>query len=563
MLNQKLSARLKELGMTQTELAEKSNLTSASISKYIRGKAFPTYDNLVILSKILKVHPGYFFSEETSQPSVSSSRFQVTIPNPDPKVADTLAFPSPSGKFVRGGSFVIGHLFPMSEVPPPTQIFMHGALLNFYSLIFNTLAQWLPDGRSGRFRGVLARDWKPMEEESSWIFQLREDVRFHNGKRLAVEDIIWSYEQYLLKNPDERHIDGIEAFDRNFIQLHLNAPCRLEEIRMPFIVPFGTRENPEEWIGTGPFQLIELTSNLWRLRRNPHYFFGQPKFDFVEIRHYPSEQALTEALARGQVHFAIGINYPEEGFIVQPEASFLRYHLHFMVQEELGQNPLLRRAIHFALDRKALAKVAGLQAPRYAAGPFDYFLGDYTPQPQPPDRETAKLLVQQVFRSAESHDKVFRIQFYQSAPKSGLLASAIVKQLNEIGIPTEIGDPPDAIVALRPADHLQLEYDMWKTGTAVNLSRYSNPEVNRCIEAYQNDLVSDAQLLELRGLIQSDMPDIPLFYNEEFLTYAKSLRAVENRIILLSGLNDIHNWYFEAERQYEEVTKPRAMSAGM
>ena len=42
-------------GMTQAELAAKMRLTTPSITKWERGRANPTYDNLIQLAEILGV----------------------------------------------------------------------------------------------------------------------------------------------------------------------------------------------------------------------------------------------------------------------------------------------------------------------------------------------------------------------------------------------------------------------------------------------------------------------------------------------------------------------------
>ncbi len=117
-------ARIKELGLTQSEVARRSNLTAA-ITKYIQDVIKPTYENILVLSKILEVHPAFFFPDDPHDP-LPGSRLQRTVFTPTPKVADETVFPAPSRKFSRGGMFVIGHYLPTADMPPPTQMLTQG-----------------------------------------------------------------------------------------------------------------------------------------------------------------------------------------------------------------------------------------------------------------------------------------------------------------------------------------------------------------------------------------------------------------------------------------------------
>lgn len=544
-LGKRIDHRLKELELTQVELARKSGLTQQVISQYIRGKSKPGYDAIVGLLKALEVNSAWFFEE--SEPA-ELSHWNVPLQKRKPRrsaagsFSDVIVFPR-SGKPPQRRTFVLGHWFPMQNVASPNQVVSPGIIFNFYWLIFNQLVQMVAVRQP---KGMLAIDWKPIG--NSWVFQLREGVSFHDGTPFKATDVAWSYNQYLRRNPHERRIESVEVLDRNLIQIHLKSRCRLEEVAMPFILPEGTKADAPQWIGTGPFHIMELNPGFWRLRRNPHYFLSGLYFQEVHIREYPDALALEKALLAGEVHFAIGIDCPSDNHIVKAEPTALRYHLHFMLKDPLVQNPLLRKAIAMALDREALAKAAGLKEPLYSVGPFDYLLGDRAQKPPRPDIETAKLLLSQV---SGVRDTVFRVEFYPTVRGDRSLADAIVTQLNRIGLQAEIGAPGLMKLLLRPAEPLESEYALWKTKTFQNVNDYSNPQVDECIRRLQEISVTESQLLELRGLIQRDLPDLPLFYFEVPLTYVRTLRARENQILLLRGLNDIHNWYLDEPTQAE------------
>ena len=533
-LGKRLAIRLKELGLTQRQVADKSGLTQPAISKYIRNQTKPSYQAIAKLSRILEVHPGWFFPEHETE-GASPQRASTGLSRQPG--GEMIVFPK-SGKRPQSSTFVIGHWLPMQNLPSPLQVGSDGIVKHFYSLIFSTLTQWVFYGHP---RGALAIDWKQLEDR--WVFQLREGVRFHDGTPLKMTDVMWSYEQYLRHAPSTEQIEAVEVIDQSFLQLRLKSPSRLEQVPMPFILPEGAAD----WVGTGPFEVIELNPGFWRLRKNRQFFFHQPFFEEVHVRQFESPEALESALASGAVHFAVGINRPGDGFTVKTEADALRYHLSFALNEPLAQNPKLRKAIAMGLDREALARAAGLKMPLYSSGPFDYVLRNREEKPAPPDVEMARLLMNQV---EDLQNTTFRVKAFPTVPQSRALAEAIVSQLQALGMKAEVGEPAHASIVIRPVGQLDYEYAMWTSGDRRNINGYDNPAVDEQIRKLRRGSATNADLLELRGLIQQDMPDIALFYYETPITYVSRLRALENHIILLAGLNDIHNWYVEeSERQ--------------
>ena len=59
----KLIIRLKQLGMTQRELATETGLTEANISRYVNGERIPNDLLLEKLAEALEVSVGYFKDE--------------------------------------------------------------------------------------------------------------------------------------------------------------------------------------------------------------------------------------------------------------------------------------------------------------------------------------------------------------------------------------------------------------------------------------------------------------------------------------------------------------------
>lgn len=118
---------------------------------------------------------------------------------------------------------------------------------------------------------MLAESWTVSEDGKEIVFQLREDIKFHNGETLDAEDVVASLERWI-----ELSVLGkgnfsdatIEAVDPHTVSITLTEPNALAVVILAnptqgaVIMPKETIENAgadgiEEYIGTGPYKLEE------------------------------------------------------------------------------------------------------------------------------------------------------------------------------------------------------------------------------------------------------------------------------------------------------------------
>lgn len=181
-------------------------------------------------------------------------------------------------------------------------------------------------------RPYMLTGWAPNEELTSWTLTLREDIRFHSGRKFTADDLIWNL-QYALDEANgsstvglftgtllEQYEEGgakhtrlwdasaIEKLDDHTVRLNLKSPQLaipefLFHYGLPMMDPesnglFGPGAN-----GTGPFELVEFQP-----RRNakfvarPDYWGEGPyleSFEFVDLGDEPN--AVIGALAADQI----------------------------------------------------------------------------------------------------------------------------------------------------------------------------------------------------------------------------------------------------------------------
>lgn len=226
-----------------------------------------------------------------------------------------LAGCSGGGASQQGGTFIGVGGTPPTLDPRLNELVGYN---QFAHNIFDTLMLPKPDG-SGPVPHLAAEN-PQRKDETTFIFKLREGVKFHDGTELTAEDVAYSLEWIL--NPENKSpnranllfIDTVKAIDTYRVQFDLRYPYALfkqvlSSMNAP-IVPkkaekMGQKEFAQHPIGSGPFKFEELVpdSHL-TLSRFDDYFLKTPKLAKVKQREIPKSQVGFVALASGDVHKA-------------------------------------------------------------------------------------------------------------------------------------------------------------------------------------------------------------------------------------------------------------------
>jgi peptide/nickel transport system substrate-binding protein len=218
--------------------------------------------------------------------------------------------------------------------------------LRLRELIYNGLVKIEPDFSPAP---ALAESWEN-PDDTTWIFNLRPDVTFHNGDPFTAEDVKFTFDTIL--NPDFASpvrsfytpITNIEVVDPLTVKFTLDQPYGpfLSYMNMP-IVPKGVVEADAEAfatspVGTGPFKLVEWKrGDSMMLEANPDYWDGAPLLSGIEMRVVPDNSARVVALESGDLDLVQSPISPqdvkrlegEEGIVVNrvPAAGYTYVNL--------------------------------------------------------------------------------------------------------------------------------------------------------------------------------------------------------------------------------------------
>ncbi|QBD83635.1 ABC transporter substrate-binding protein [Ktedonosporobacter rubrisoli] len=234
----------------------------------------------------------------------------------------------------------------------------------------------------GSVKPWLAASYKFADDATSVTFNLRQNVKWSDGKPFTSADVVFTLnelKQYPAADTSSlwKVIKDVQAPDANTVVVTFNrpdSPILWYLAGQTYIVPkehWASVGDPTKYtnsqpVGTGPFTLKAFTPQLVDLVKNPNYW--QPGKPAVQELKYPSFNSNTGAellLSRNQLDWT-GLFTPD---IQKTYVSRDQAHNHYwfpsanviMLYLNLAKPPFnqlaVRQAISAALDREQMYKV--------------------------------------------------------------------------------------------------------------------------------------------------------------------------------------------------------------
>ncbi|NJN15078.1 MAG: peptide ABC transporter substrate-binding protein [Oscillochloris sp.] len=219
---------------------------------------------------------------------------------------------------LQGGSYIEALVgAPQQPVPLLNDPLTDPSGAALITLLFDGL---LRIGADGLIEPALAADYQLDATGEVYTFQLRRDVRWHDGTPFTADDVVFTLRtlQSLdqIGDPLAAQIWQdvlVDRIDDYTVRATLSAPLASfpSLARVPMLPAHLLADVPaQNWpqtdfartlIGTGPYQLAELGPEAARLTANPAYFDGRPYIDTLELRFFTAAQAAAAALGRGEL----------------------------------------------------------------------------------------------------------------------------------------------------------------------------------------------------------------------------------------------------------------------
>lgn len=419
----------------------------------------------------------------------------------------------------------------------------------------------------------IAESWSISDDGLTYTFNLKKGVRFPNGRELAASDFKYSFERVLYpatRSPNTWVLDRIKGA-RDFmggkakdikgikVESDMVIAITLEEPFSPFlnllcmtaayVVP---KEEVEKWgsdfsthpVGTGAFVLAEWRHNQYlKLESRDNYFKGKPEVKGIVYKIIPEDLTAIAEFETGNLdvlsipasEFRRYKKSPKWKDLISASPGINTYYLGLNCERPPFNNPVLRRAVGYAIDRKKILMTLYQGRGELASGPVPAVLRKWPPHEAISyDPEKAKRLLK-----AAGYPDGFNMKIYLTADSEVLdILEVIQGYLSDVSIHAELRQlewsaykdainkgEPDAFWLSWWADYPDPENFLFplfhsrNIGPAGNRTRFKNPEVNALIEMGQksmNDKVRNEYYGKAEELIISDLPWVYFWHKTEF-----------------------------------------------
>lgn len=437
-----------------------------------------------------------------------------------------------------------------------------------YSILFNVYEPLIVMDEEMKIRPALAERWES-PDALTWIFHLRPSVHFQSGRPLRAADVVASFERLMRSRDLEARsyllrVSQVRALDSRTVEVRTDRPIRflLNRLSSVLVIPEGA--SPAELAlaadGTGPYALVEWRrGESIRLRRNELHWDTKPALREVRFVLGRSAEQAAEGLVAGRYQVAsidarleskLGGSSRVE--LVRRESLYVKYlgcdlardaTPFCKVRPNPFRNPLVRRAIHLAIDREQLVSALAAQGiPASQLVPRFVFGFDPTIPVASHDAAESRALLKQA-GLPQGFDVVLHTRRILS--EAALL---VREQLRPLGIRVDVQVLPDGEYFGATRGHqLTFWLDRWgcTTGNASELlenaihsldersrfgvdneSGYVNATLDRAIEESAEVENADERRLALQRLMRSLMNElvwIPLYSDQDVYGVDESL----------------------------------------
>lgn len=408
---------------------------------------------------------------------------------------------------------------------------------------------------------ALATAWKISTDGTVYTFTLREGVTFHDGSPFNAEAVVFNFDR-MLKEDHPYHntgpfplsfffsaIKSVEAMDDMTVKFTLKEPYApfMSNLAYPTglivspaaVMRHGTSigRNPS---GTGPFKFVEWRANeAVVVEANRDYWDGAPELQAVVFRPITDANTRTAEMLAGGIDLMVEVppvslsEFQGNSFTVHEQAGPHVWFLILNAKEGPFTDVRVRQAANYAINKEAIVNDVLEGTAKVAAGPTPpAFAWAYNEdlEPYPYDPSKARALI------AEAGAQGAELTFYVTEGGSGMLdpvamGTAIQADLEAVGFDVKIetyewntflgkvnpgleGKADMAEMAWMTNDpdtlpFLALRTAAWPENDGFNSGYYSNPEVDKLLEAARatTNQGERARLYkEMQVIVQKDAP---------------------------------------------------------
>jgi len=452
------------------------------------------------------------------------------------------------------------------------------------------------------FTPALARSYEWSADHKTITLHLRENARWSDGVPVTADDVRWTWQAQV--SPEvawessymKVDIADVEAVDPHTVRVRFKRAYakQLFDLNEGGIlprhawgqIPFSRWRQSGDWfkqhlVVDGPFTL-----GAWRrqqevvLVRNPSFYDpDRPRLDRVVMRIIPDQASILTQLDSGELDFTAALSPRDAPRVTaNPRLRVLAFPYRTWVgvawngSRQLFSDPEVRRALGMALDRRAIVETIWGKFARVAESPILSVVWAYDralrPLPYDPG-EARRILAAKGFTPGADGvlrrgGKPFAFEISTNTGNQQRVDSLVMiqEQLRRIGVRAEprqiefnalnaqvtAGDFDASVLGSSMDTSLDLSAFFHSRAVAegTNVTRYSNPEVDRLIDHAMSlpDIALARQDLDrTQEILHREQPYTYLWESERLCGLDRRLHEVKPSILF--SFYDLKDWWVE------------------
>lgn len=471
-----------------------------------------------------------------------------------------------------------------------------GSLANLYigqeSGILNyNLAATVQEGlvgqdSSGKVVPAIAESWES-PDDSTYVFQLREDAKFQNGDPVTADDVVFSIKQaadpeaspgiyyYLMnlasveKTGDREVTVKSKTPDATFLVGLSNAGAVVITQQKFWEANKGNIGTSDSLIlGTGPYKVTEFQPDSHvTLERVDTWWGGVPKAKSIRVNFIPDANTRLAAAQKGDIDIAFNVPISQaaewsklDGMRLEALNDLSYVGLIFDQNVKPFDDVSVRTAIAESIDRDAIAdkllrgygeKATAIMTPESLSAAYDgeEARKELAKVPQHDfDLDAAKKLL----AGTDAKGLKTELTYPNTGPQLGIAAQAIAENLKKIGMEVTVKEVPieEWLATIGDGEHgLGFMWYFSTTGDPAEVNGYllgadnpngfENDEAKNLI-AEANALVDPKEraqkLIELETLSANETVNAPIWWGKSLTAFSNTVGVKEYSPYTFTGV---------------------------
>lgn len=357
---------------------------------------------------------------------------------------DTVSSQESADTITEGGSVVVGITNDLDSLDP------HKAVAaGTRAVLFNIFEGLVKPNCEGELVPAVAKEYKISEDGMKYTFVLGDDVKFHNGDVVTVDDVVYSLNRCKELGGEKsplHNISKINVVDEHTVELELaQANTELIGYLTCAILPADYEEQETKPVGTGPFRFVSYEAlKSFVMEKNPDYYGESAHLDQVTFKINADTKSVFMELLAGSVDIFPYLTQSQasqlgENFSIEVDNSNLVQALFLNNAVEPFNDIRVRQALCYAVDRQAILDlVFGGNGTVIGSNMFPNFKKYYDPDlvnAYAFNPEKAKSLLSE---AGYANGFEFTIKVPSNYQPHIDTAQVIVEQLKQIGVTAKI-----------------------------------------------------------------------------------------------------------------------------